>query len=108
MEKNVDTGKVISQKYLRLNSKNIKDIQHSIFSKLEPIVIRKGLNKLLKKINWSINFRILKISDCKKSLVWRNNSKIWLHTKPDKNLKKEHSPLMMRMNGLKSFKKGKN
>ncbi len=88
MEKNVDAGKVISQKYLKLHSKNIKDIQHSIFSKLEPIVIRKGLNKLLKKINWSINFRILKISDCKKSLVWRNNSKIWLHTKPDKNLKK--------------------
>ena len=39
---NVDTGKVISQKYLkRLKFQNIKDIQHSIFSKLEPIVLEK-------------------------------------------------------------------
>ena len=40
MEKNVDAGKVISQKYLLLESKQIK-VSTFYFSKLEPVVIKK-------------------------------------------------------------------
>ena len=46
IEKKVDDGKIIFQKKINLKKKNIKDVYKILFSKIEPKVIKFGLEKL--------------------------------------------------------------